>query len=109
MYRFDMEKDLAGNARLYENRIDIGVYEYNPLGTGNEISAALPDGITVWTQQSRLYIRSKIPVKMNVYTVSGLLFRRLELQANETVVLSLERNVYFVVPDNHKARKVFVF
>jgi hypothetical protein len=109
-YLFTGQKDMSGHTRIIGDAIDIGAFEYDPNETGNEHPVHIVDGITVWTQQGKLYLRSEKPVMINVYAVSGIMVTKLALKAGETGALPLDRGIYMVVPDNNgHSRKVFVW
>jgi hypothetical protein len=107
-YLFDGQKDIAGNTRIIGNAIDIGAYEYDPANTGIPFHLTIVDGLSVWTQPNKLFLRSEKPVRINVYTLSGIQINTLEMRAFETTLLPLSRGIYIVVPDTGQSRKVIV-
>ena len=109
MYLLDSQKDVSGNKRIIGETIDIGACEYDPSDTGNKGFSNVAENLITWSQQGRLYVRSTQPVKLNIYTVSGLLIRRVDLNANVTGVFQIDRGLYFVVPDMGRTRKVRVY
>ena len=109
IYLFDGQKDILGNVRMIGNAIDIGAFEYDPSDTGNTHLAEISDGITVWSQQGKLYVRSEQPVRIGIYTISGILIGRMDLKENETIIIQLDRGVYIVVPESGGSRKALVW
>ena len=101
--------DIVGNNRIIGSAIDIGAYEYDPLGVGNIFIEGLSDNFVAWSQQGRLYIRSLKTLKLNIYATSGVLVKNLSMTEGETASVSMERGVYIVVPDEGKSKKVPVY
>ncbi|MDR2917552.1 MAG: hypothetical protein LBV74_22400 [Tannerella sp.] len=102
------ETDIAGNVRIIGDFIDIGAYEYDPSETGNAPFTELTGNIVIWSQQGKLYIHAEKPERINIYTLSGILIRTLNLQENETATISLDMGIYIVVPSGGKARKTVI-
>ena len=109
LYLLDAQKDIAGNTRIFGNAIDIGAYEYDPSDTGNKGFVNQPDNLTVWTQQGVLYVRPENAVKLSIYSVSGLMLRKVDVKAGQTAAIPLFPGIYMVVPDSGQARKVIVW
>jgi hypothetical protein len=63
-------------------------------------------GPRVWTYARTLYIESAEPVRVNLYTLSGTLYRRIDAPAGQTRLQS-ERGLY-IVEINNKYYKVLV-
>jgi len=108
LYLLNDKKDISGNGRIIGDAIDIGAYEYDPSDTGNNLFLKKTDFLTAWTQQGKLHLRSERPVRLSIYSVSGVIIRKVELKTSETSVIPLARGIYMVVPDHGRALKVMM-
>ncbi len=108
LYLSDSQKNSV-NSRIIGGIIDIGAYEYDPSETGINHVAGLSDDIVTWTHQGKLYIRSEKPVRISIYSVSGLLIGKSDLKAYETTVFDLNKGIYIITSDNGYSRKIIVW
>jgi hypothetical protein len=71
-------------------------------GVNNNVLAT---GIRVWTFANTLYINSDKTVRTNIYTLSGTLFKQINVPAGMTSV-QLERGIYIVEIDGSRYKVV---
>lgn len=90
--------DLAGENRVIGSAVDMGAYEYNP-DTG--IDFVENGQVKIWSSCNTLYVQSETKTVLTVYTISGVLYCKQTISANEvTVVNGLSTGIYIVKLDD---------
>ncbi len=109
-YINNIDFDFAGNIRIFNDVVDMGAYESPYMKkkgeeTGNRMVTNNGD-IKIWTSENKLYLESKEPAYMQIYSIAGILLTQQNITAGNTVK-SLPQGIYVVVI-NGKATKVII-